>query len=370
MASVGNPVRIGIIGCGQIAQQHLTNYAKITEAQVVACADIDLEAGRTTAEKFGISNIYATAQEMLKRDDLDAIDVCLHNNLHVSGTLAALESGRHVYCEKPMAGSYRDALTMREAAQAAGKMLHIQLAFLYNDEARAAKELIEAGELGDIYHARSTGFRRRGRPYVDGYGKPSFVQQPVSGGGALYDMGVYHISELLYLLNNPNVARISGKTYQKLAMNAERRDGAGYSVEELGLGFVRFDNDITLDIIEAWAIHLDDLEGSSIVGSKGGLRLRPFSFHRAVGELDLSATTDLERARFRWNALHGEGSLYGSSQHHWIAALQGRVPLLPTAEIALNTMLISEGIYLSAQRGQEVSAEEVRAASVSKALPL
>ncbi len=365
-----NAVRIGVLGCGQIAQQHLTNYANIPGVQVVACADIDEVAGRTTAEKFGIPNICCSAKEMLERDDLDAVDVCLHNNLHVSGTLAVLESGRHVYCEKPMAGSYRDALTMLETARAAGKMLHIQLAFLYEDEARAAKELIDAGELGDIYHARSTGFRRRGRPFVDGYGKPSFVQQPVSGGGALYDMGVYHISELLYLLGNPTVERISGKTYQKLAMNAERSEAAGYSVEELGLGFVRFANELTLDIIEAWAIHMDNLEGSSILGSKGGIRLRPFSFHRAVGELDLSSKTDLGTARFRWNALHGEGVHYGSSQHHWVAALRGEVNLLPTAEIALNTMLISEGIYLSAQRGQEVSAEEVRSASVSKALPL
>jgi predicted dehydrogenase len=370
MTATTNPVRIGIIGCGQIAQHHLSAYSKIPDAHVVACADIDPAAADTTAKTFQIPNVYSTAQEMLKRDDLDAIDVCVHNNLHMSGTLAALESGRHVYCEKPMAGSYRDAVTMLETARAKGLKLHIQLAFLYSDEARAARELIEAGELGELYHARSAGFRRRGRPFVDGYGKPPFVQKPVSGGGALYDMGVYHISELLYLLGNPTVQRISGKTYQKLDMDPQRRDSAGYSVEELGLGFVRFEGDLTLDLIESWAINLGGFEGSSIVGSKGGIRLRPFSFHRSVGDLDLNATTDLSAARFRWNSIRGEGDLYGSSQQHWIRALQGKASLLPTAEIALNTMLISAGIYLSEQLGREVTADEIKEKSASTALPI
>jgi predicted dehydrogenase len=206
------------------------------------------EAADTSAAKFGIPNVYYNAHEMLQRDDLDAVDVCLHNNLHMPGAVAVLESGRHCYCEKPMAGAFRDAQTMLETAKSTGRKLHIQLAGLYRNETRAAKELIDAGALGEIYHARSMGHRRRGRPYVDGYGKPDFVRKPVSGGGALYDMGVYHISEMLYLLGNPAPERITGKTYQKMPMDPARRESSGYSVEELGMGFVRFaGGDLTLD---------------------------------------------------------------------------------------------------------------------------
>lgn len=370
MSAIKPPVRIGIIGCGQIAQHHFNTYADIPDATVIACADIDPKAADSSAAKFAIPNVYYNAWEMLKRDDLDAVDVCLHNNLHVSGTVAALESGRHVYCEKPMAGTYRDALTMLETARKVGKNLHIQLAFLYTDDTRAAKELIDAGDVGTIYHARSTGHRRRGRPFVDGYGKPPFVQKQNSGGGALYDMGVYHISQMLYLLGNPTVTRVTGKTYQKLAMNQARRESAGYSVEELGMGFVRFDTDLTLDIIESWAINLDKFEGSYLVGDKGGVRLDPFGFFTSVGEVDLDSHSDLGGARFRWNSVHGEDVLYGNSQKHWVASLQGKCPLVPTAEIALNTMLISEGIYMSEQKGREVTADEVKEASVSKAIPL
>ena len=371
----GRRVRIGIIGCGQIAQQHLTNYASIPDAEVVACADILPSAADTSAAKFGIPHVYYTAGEMLKRDDLDAVDVCLHNNLHMPGATAVLESGRPCYCEKPMAGAFADAAKMLETAKAAKLPLHIQLAGLYRDEVRAAKDLIDAGELGDVYHARSAGHRRRGRPFVDGYGKPSFVQKQNSGGGALYDMGVYHISELLFLLGNPAPDRITGKTYQKIAMDEKRRKEAGYSVEELGTGFVRFANgDLSLDIIEAWAIHLDQMEGSVIVGSEGGVRLGPpFGFFKSVGDLDVNGTASLGAANYRWRKLRtedGDTDLRASSQSHWIAHLQGKTDLLPTAEIALNTMLISEGIYLSEKLGREVTADEVSELSKSTALTL
>src|SRR5437667_4460895 len=131
-----------------------------------------------------------------------------------------------------MAGSYRDAAAMLQTAKTTGKKLSIQLATLYSNETRAAKELIDAGELGELYFARSTGWRRRGRPFVDGYGTATFVQKRHSAGGALYDMGVYHISQMLYLLGNPQVTRVSGKTYQKLDMDAKRKSRSGYDVEE------------------------------------------------------------------------------------------------------------------------------------------
>ena len=370
MPDTSRPVRIGFIGTGQIAKMHMAAYAKIPDAQMVACADINEETARHAAETYGIPDVYTDFREMLKRDDLDAIDVCLHNNFHRPATVAALEAGKDVYCEKPMAGSYTDAVAMLDAARRLGRKLSIQLFSLFTDETRAAQELIDAGELGELYHARSTGFRRRGRPYVDGYGTPTFVQKRNSAGGALYDMGVYHIAQVLYLLGNPTVARISGKTYQKTDIDPARRESSGYDVEELGLGFVRFDGDVTLDIIESWAVHMDEFEGSSLFGSKGGVRLHPFGFFRSQGDLDLSATVDLGAARFRWNNVRGDGAYYAGAQAHWIAALQGKVPLRATAEVALNTMLISEGIYLSERLGREVSADEVKENSVSTAVTL
>jgi predicted dehydrogenase len=364
-------IRIGMIGCGQIAQHHMRTYAPMTDnVQMVACCDVNEVTAKKSAAEFKIPHTYTDFRKMLQRDDLDAIDVCLHNNFHRPATEAALQSGKHVYCEKPMAGSYGDAAAMLATAKKCKKKLSIQLSTLFAKETRAAKELIKSGALGDPYFARSTGFRRRGRPYVDGYGSPTFVQKKNSAGGALYDMGVYHIAQILYLLGNPKVERVSGRIYQKTDMDTKRRRLSGYNVEELGMGFVRCADDISIDIIESWAIHLDNFESSFVVGNKGGVRLSPFGFFQSAGHLDLNASTNLDGAAFRWSNVQCDGHLYANPQAHWIAALQGKVKLIPTAEIALNTMLISEAIFLSSARGCEVTAEEVKEASKSTAVSM
>ena len=359
------PIRIGLIGAGQRGQQHLDVYQHVPGAQIVAVADINEALAQHVAARFNIPSVYTDYHALLGRDDLEAVDICLHNNLHRPVAVAAMEAGKHVYCEKPMAGSYADARIMYDTAQALGRKLSIQLFTLFRPETRAARILIDEGCLGELYHARSTGFRRRGRPYVDGYGTPTFVQKRHAAGGALYDMGVYHIAGMLYLLGNPSVARITGKTYQKTAMDPRREKDSGYDVEELGLGFVHFTNDMTLDIIESWAVHLDGFEGSSILGTLGGVRLQPFGYYHNIGDLEINSTMDLEQISYRWKNVHEGGDVYDSAGHHWVAALQGRVDLLPSAELALNTMLISEGIYLSEQLGREVTAEELQERSVS-----
>ncbi|WP_219836195.1 Gfo/Idh/MocA family protein [Paenibacillus sp. R14(2021)] len=364
------PQRIGIIGVGQIGKQHLETYAKLQGVEVVAAADVNVQELERTADKYGIRHRYTDFRELLAREDIQAVDVCLHNNFHAPVTIAALRAGKHVYCEKPIAGSYTDGKAMVDCARETGNMLHIQLGTLYTKETKAAKALIADGKLGKLYHARSMGFRRRGRPYVDGYGAPTFVKKEISAGGALFDMGVYHISQLLYLLDLPVVERVSGKTYQETDMDPVRREASGYSVEELGLGFIRFAGGLTMDMIEAWAIQLNGFEGSSIIGSQGGVRLSPFSFHTTLSDMDMNATFDLDAMDYRWHQLRENQDAYDSSQSHWLAALQGRAQLLPTAQIALSTMLISEGIYLSEKLGREVTSEEIAAASVSTAIKL
>lgn len=368
--SAPSPVRIGVIGVGQIGKHHLENYSKIPNANIVAVADVNEAEARRVAEKYNIPDVYTNFHDLLRREDIEAVDVCLHNNLHMPMTVAALEAGKHVYCEKPMAGAYIDAEKMLATARAVDRKLAIQFFSLFQNETKAAKYLIDSGALGKVYHARSTGHRRRGRPYVDGYGTPLFVQKQHASGGALYDMGVYHIAQVLYLLGNPAPLTITGSTHQEIAMDEKRAKLSGYNVEELGLGFIRLQGGLSLDIIEAWAIHLDKIEGSVVVGSEGGVRLDPFGYFRSAGDLDLDSSADLGGYDWRVHNVGEVGDAYDSSQHHWVAALQGRCDLIPSAEIALNTMLISEGIYLSHSLGREVTPDEVKAASQSTALPL
>ncbi len=345
-------------------------YSNLPNAKMVVFCDANRVAAEKASAEYGLGDVSTDFREVLQRDDIDAVDVCLHNNMHQPITVAALRAGKNVYCEKPMAGSYRDAENMLAVARETGKHLHIQLSTLYANETRAARELIEAGELGEVFHGRSSGFRRRGRPYVDGYGTSNFVQKKQASGGALYDMGMYHISQVLYLMGNPLVERISGKTFQRIDMDEARRANSNYDVEELAVGLIRFAGDRSMELVESWAANLDDFGGSYLLGNKAGVRLSPFGFFKNIGHVEFNSTASLGTSRFRWENVVGDGAEYGSSQAHWLAALEGRIPLLPTAEIALNTMLVSEGIYLSQAQNREVTAEEVRVASVSTAIQL
>jgi predicted dehydrogenase len=366
---MADKIRIGVIGVGMIGKHHLNDYKKIPDAEVVAVSDVNEAEARRVADEYKIPNVYKDFKQLLK-SDVDAVDVCLHNNLHAPVTIEGLIAGKHVYCEKPMAGSYCDAKSMQETAKRTGKKLHIQIATLYSSENKVARKLIEEGQLGKVYYARSFGFRRRGRPFVDGYGTPPFVQKSAAGGGALFDMGVYHIAQVLYLLGNPAVETVSGSTHQEVAMYEDRAKSSGYNVEEMGLGFVRLAGGITLSIEESWAAHYDGSESTKVLGSKGGIKLSPFTFFSTAGDVETTSSIDLGSADSRWHRCTPNYDAYDGSQQHWIAALQGRVPLIDTAGVALNVSLISEGIYQSQAQKRELRVGEIAEASKSTAIKL
>ena len=98
-------IRVGLIGVGQIGKSHVDKYANMPGVEMVAVADLNQAEAQRVAEKYHIANVYSDFRQMLARDDIEAVDVCLHNNLHAPVTIAALEAGKDVYCEKPMAGS-------------------------------------------------------------------------------------------------------------------------------------------------------------------------------------------------------------------------------------------------------------------------
>lgn len=130
-------LRIGIIGVGQIGKMHLDEYVEMEGVTLVAAADIDGSELERVAGQYGIERTHSDFRELLACDDIDAVDVCLHNNLHMPVTVAALEAGKHVFCEKPMAGAYVDAVKMLDTARARGRMLSIQLGLLFEKEPRS-----------------------------------------------------------------------------------------------------------------------------------------------------------------------------------------------------------------------------------------
>lgn len=374
-------IRIAFIGTGVQQRSHMRTYASLPGVTFVAASDIVEKKLNEFCDDFKIEHRYVDYREMLKRDDIDAVDVTVHNNLHLPLVLEVLRSGKHCYCEKPMAGSFADAVTMYKASEESGKMLHIQLGRIYDSITVAAKEYIDAGKLGKLYHARSYGYRRRGRPYVDGYAEKEFDQSWIAEHGALYDMGVYHISQILYLLGLPKLERVSGKVYQELDMDPIRRNISKFDVEELGVGFAYFENDLTLDILESWAIHGAPFPPSAIYGAKGGVSLGggfgglkedPMDNAFTLYDEDLGyprvIKLDLQAEFGRRRQVDPNFSFYLNSQSHWLAALRGQCELLPTKDIALETMRVSEGLFLSSKLKREIFADEIPTLCKSTAL--
>jgi predicted dehydrogenase len=356
---MADKVRIGIIGTGIIGKTHVVGYQSIPEAQIVAICDIREDEAKRVAAQYNIPHVYTDYHELLKRDDIDVIDVCLHNRFHASTALDAFAAGKHVYSEKPMSWTYQEAKSMQDAAKKSGKLLNVQIATVLEPATRCAKKIIDEGLLGDIYYAKFTHFRRRGRPFVDGYATKEFVNTDTSGGGATIDMGVYHIARMLYLLGNPNVLTVSGATYQKLDMYQDRRQISGYNVDELGIGLVRLDGGITFVWDEAWAINSEDPNSDYVCGDKGGLRVDPLTYFSTMADLEMAAAVDVKSAITRWERCSPANVYYSERHLYWISVLLGRIPQIDMAGLALKAAFIADGVYLSNHYGREVTAKEV-----------
>lgn len=347
-------LKIGIIGTGLIGKSHLRKYREIADAEIVAVCDINEAEAQRVAQEFEVPQVLTDYHKLLAMEEIQAVDVCLPNVLHCPVTCDALKAGKHVYCEKPFANSAAEAQKMLKTAQDCGLKLAMQLGTLFSKEARAAKHLIDNGMLGRLYYAKTSHYRRRGRPFVDGYATPIFVQKKHAGGGALPDMGVYHLGLMVHLLGNPDIETVTASTFQELDMNEQRRKSSNYDVEEMAVGLVRFKGDLTLFFEESWAAHMDQGTGDRIMGSQGGLRLEPFALFSNLHGIDADTTFQLDGFEYRQNAYDPNWIGYSSSQHHWVWAVLGRIPQIRTDLIGVKVAQITEMMYKSAAQHKEL----------------
>lgn len=369
-------VKIGIIGVGVFGITHLDWYKTIPEAEVVAICDINEDRLNEVGDEYGIARRYQHISEILAQEDIEAVDVVMPNNFHAPVAIAAMEAGKDVFVEKPLAGTYADACAMVECSERTGRRLYMQLGCCFADDVKVAKRFVDAGDLGHIYHVRSTGWRRRGRPFVDGIANsPSYCSKETAGGGALYDMAIYQIGELYYLLGLPKLERVTGHLYLETDMDPVRKEQSKFDVDEFAVGFATFEGGMTLDLVQAWACHGRRFEPSMIFGSKGGISLTPSSvteppvtFYTRMHNLEVDVTADIDRMNILDHNVNLENSHYDNAGQHWVHALLGLCPLLPTAKIGKEVLLLQEGVTLSHELGREVTVEEIKARSVSKAV--
>ncbi|MEK7765515.1 MAG: Gfo/Idh/MocA family oxidoreductase, partial [bacterium] len=253
-------IRVGVIGSGGIAQAvHFPGWQKTEGVEIVACCDTREGTAREAARKFNVPQVYTDFKQMLREQKLDAVSVCTPNAFHMAPTLAALSAGVHVLCEKPIAMNAVQGRAMCAAAKKARRLLMIGLNNRFNGGSQALKRFVEAGELGKVYYGRVQALRRRGVP---GWGV--FIRKDMSGGGPLADIGVHLLDLALWLMGHPEPVTVSGNAYCNFGKRSNifapwgEWDPKQYTVEDLGVGFVRFKNGATLSLEASWAAHIDE----------------------------------------------------------------------------------------------------------------
>lgn len=265
-------LKIGIIGTGGISAAHAAAYSKLAPTtEIIAVADIQSERAQHAAKQWGARYAFTDYQDLLALDQIDAVSICTFTQAHDQPTIAALQAGKHVLVEKPMAANTPQAVAMVHAAQHSDKILMIDMKWRFMPEILAARQALDNKLIGQVYYAEAIGWQHRGIP------GGSFIQQDKAGGGALMDNGVYTLDALLYMLDHPKPLTVSGT-----AVNMFGTDPTGswqpenFSVEDFGSAYIRLEGGITLFFGHAWAINFDEQWSLRLAGNQGAIELAPF----------------------------------------------------------------------------------------------
>lgn len=355
---MGRKVRIGIIGCGGIANgKHMPALKKIEEAEMVAFCDIIEERAVKAAKEFGVegAKVYTDYRKLLEDESIESVHVCTPNRSHSFITIDALEAGKHVMCEKPMAKTYAEAKKMYETAQRTGKKLTIGYQQRWRPDSLYLKEACDNGDLGDIYYGRAIALRRRAVPTWG-----VFLNEYEQGGGPLIDIGTHALDLTLWMMNNYKPKMVVGNVYKKLG-NQERSgnawgdwDPAQYTVEDSAFGFVTMENGATISVEASWALNIaapneavtylcGDKAGADM---RGGLHLNYVKYGRQCIE-----TPNFEAG----GAAFFEGATSDPSEleaRAFINAIINDTEVSTKPEQALVVTQILEGIYESAKQGK------------------
>lgn len=350
--------KVGIVGAGNIFKSaHMKTWMEHSEAEIVAVCDTNLERAQAVAETMGLdkSDAYRDYEEMLRaRADLEVIDICTPNLYHSLVAVAALNAGKHVFCEKPDAVNPEEAQRMADAAAASGKLLMTMRNNRFTPGARFIKQYIDEGGMGDVYTGRCGWVRRRGIPGKGGW----FTTKELSGGGPLIDLGVHFIDVAMWFMGNPKPIAVSGATYTKFANNeladsahsnfGEKQENGTFDVEDLATGFIRFENGATLQLEFSWASNIgEEVNFVELRGTKAGASLKRGEaavFTEAGGQLvDIAP-------KIKNHAVDA----HGENIKHFIDCLQGRAEPTILPEHGVDMIKILSAIYESAELGREV----------------
>lgn len=340
------PLKIGLIGTGGIAQVHMRALAKTDDIEVVAVCDIVEEKATKTAETFGVPNVFVDYHDLLAMHEIEAVSICTWNQAHCAPTVDALQAGKHVLVEKPMAATLDDAVIMAKAAKESGLVFMVGVQPRFSFARKTAKAIVDAGTLGDIYYAEAVLCRRCGIP------GGSFIRKDSAGIGTVADIGVYALDEVLHLMGHPNPVSVSGIANNLLGTTHKPVEGSWHwdpeklEVEDFGVATVRFENGAMMVFKTSWIMHMDSLGSSLVLGTKAGLKLNPLTLftHEYNRLVDISPQPGGK-----------DGDLFLAKNMAFAEAIwEGKPSPIPAHEMLITNVII-QGLMDSAAAGREVA---------------
>lgn len=350
-------IKVAIIGVGGISGVHIKAYLANPNVELYAFCDINEERLKMKAEKFGVTRTYTDKDVMLRElPEIDAVSVCTWNSQHAPCTIAALNAGCHVICEKPMATSAKEAREMQAAAEKNGKLLMIGFVRRFGNDCAIVSDFIKNGYFGELYYGKATYLRRNGCP--GGW----FGDKSRSAGGPLIDLGVHVIDLTRYLCGNPKPVSVYGVTFDKLKdrpdikdhgnigyASAGKTDNDIFDVEDLASALIRYDNGVVISIEASFSLNIKHDEGKiELFGTKAGAKMDPELeiYTELIGYM---SNVQLNRK----TALDFDG-LFENEINHFVDCVMNGTECKAPAEDGVTLMEILDAIYESARTGHEV----------------
>ena len=352
-------IRVGVIGVGGIAQfGHITAYQKEPDVELIAAADPNIEKLEYVAGKFSIPRTFPLWEDMLKLN-LDAVSICSPNVFHAPQSIAALNAGINVLCEKPVCLTASEAKKILAAAKSNGKVFMAAFPRRFNGETKTLKPLIEKGFFGDIYYVKATVLRRRGIPGPGTW----FTNKKLAGGGPMMDVGVHLLDWAIHLIGAPQPQIVMGRTYMKfndrviaggwppaVSQVGEKPSGP-IDVEDFATGYVLFANGATLSIEASWAGNTETAFRLTIVGTKAGVQMpdpqnpnNPIRIYSEINGTVSDSTLTIP-----------QGDMFQEEINHFVECVRTKKQPITTPGEILSVVRTIESLYTSARTGKPVT---------------
>jgi len=350
-------IRVGIIGCGKIALgKHMAGLARIPGVEITAFQSRTKAKALTAAQEFGSkgTKVYDKYSELLADPQVDVVHICTSNESHADLSIAALEAGKHVMCEKPMALNAAEAERMVETAERNGKYLSVSYQNRFRKDAQHLKKLCKDGVLGHIYFAKAHALRRR---FIPTWG--DFLNKEKQGGGALIDIGTHALDLTLWLMDNYEPKLVVGKTYnyfgrkENIPMRMTPESSKEYDIDDSGFAFIEMKNGASIILESSWALNtLDFAEAqTTLCGTragadmKNGLRINGVS-QDTLYETHIDAQEEIDP--------FADSAPGRREMEAWINAVREGTQPVVQARQALAVARILDAIYTSSETGQPV----------------